>query len=173
MPKNPVCPHCGSRNVTNVEEFYRCEDCHSDFGRVPYSDDGVPMVDAVTGLRFRFGDFITGSVHLRFAQEDDDCLYEVYDANEGGIDKYADVLSLEEWTNLKKKLFENLYMYDWDRSFIPVNDGREIRGNNEWLFSIIVSEDEEYTYSGVDAYPVYWDRFMRVLEPFFKKLEQH
>lgn len=173
MPKNPVCPHCGSRNVTNVEDFYRCEDCHRDFGRVPFSDDGVPMVDAVKGLRFRFGDFITGSVHLRFAQEEECCLYEVYDANEGGIDKYADMLSLEEWTELKKKLFENLYIYDWDRYFIPVNDGREIRGNNEWIFSIIVSDDEEYTYTGVDAYPVYWDRYMKVLEPFFKKLEQH
>lgn len=173
MPKNPVCPNCGSRNVTNVEDFYRCEDCHTDFGRVPFADDGVPMVDAVKGLRFRFGDFITGSVHLRFAQEDDDCLYEVYDANEGGIDKYADVLSLEEWTDLKKKLFEKLYIYDWDRYFIPVNDGREIRGNNEWIFSIIVNDDEEYTYTGVDAYPVYWDRYMKVLEPFFKKLEQH
>ncbi len=173
MPKIPVCPHCGSRNVTNVEEFYRCEDCHTDFGRVPYSDDGVPMTEAVTGLRFRFGDYISGSVHLRFAQEDEDCLYEVYDANEGGIDKYADMLSLEEWGELKKKLFENLFIYDWDKYFIPVNDGREIRGNNEWEFSIIVNEEEEYTYSGVDAYPVYWDRYMRVLEPFFKKLEQH
>ena len=173
MPKLPVCPLCGYKKVQPADSFYHCPECLSDFGRQPHSDDGEPMVDAVTGLRFRYGDFISGSVRLRFAQEGDNCLYEVYDANEGGIDKYADLLSLEEWTALKKVLLEDLYVYDWEKLYIPVNDGRKVLGNNEWEFSVIVSDDEEYTYRGFDAYPVYWDKFLVVLEPFFRKLEQH
>lgn len=172
MPRLPVCPHCGYKKVEPIDSFYHCPECLSDFGRIPLSDAGEPMLEAVSGLRFRYGDFISGSVRLRFVQEDGNCLYEVYDANEGGIDKYADLLTMEEWTALKKVLLEDLYVYDWEKEYIPVNDGR-ILGNNEWEFSVIVSDDEEYTYRGFDAYPVYWDKFLEAMDPFFRKLEQH
>lgn len=171
MSKTPVCPHCGSRDVKENDSFYTCSSCHYDFGREPVSDDGEPMVTAVKGMRFRFGDVISGSVRLRFVQDGSICLYEVYDSNEGGVDKIAGVLSEEEWMNLKKKLFDELYVMDWEREYIPVNDGRAIRGNNEWEFAVAVNLDEEYVFRGVDAYPVYWNRFMKLMDPFFDKLK--
>ncbi len=172
MAKTPVCPACGSKMVTRVETFYRCSDCKKDFGRTPMSDDGVPMEKAVTGLRFRFGDIVTGSVRLRFIEEPDkDALYEVYDSNEGGLNKFAGVLTATEWVKFKKNLFEKAYVADWDRSYIPVNDGREISANNEWNLAVIVSDAEEIEFSGFDAYPVYWNAFLKLVDPFFENLK--
>lgn len=171
MPKLPICPHCGSKLVTPAETFFRCDECHTDFGREPMSDDGRILSESITGIRFRYGDVISGSVRLRFIQDGDTCLYEVYDSNEGGIDKVAGVMNHEEWTAFRHKLFDDLYLFDWDKQYIPVNDGREIRGNNEWEFAVAVSEDEEYIYRGVDAYPVYWNRFLKALDPFFDQLK--
>lgn len=172
MKKMPVCPHCGSRKTEENDSFYTCRDCRCDFGREALSDDGHPMTEAVRGMRFRYGDVISGSVRLRFVQDGDICLYEVYDSNEGGVDKNAGVLSAEEWKELRRKLFEDLYLMDWDREYIPVNDGREIRGNNEWEFAVAVDMDEEYVFRGIDAYPVYWNRFLKLLDPFFDELKK-
>lgn len=172
MAKLPVCPKCGSKQTSRVEQFYRCAACHSDFGREILSDEGENMAEAVKGVRFRFGDLISGSVRLRMAEDLDSCLWEVYDTNGGDLDKVADVLDAEEWKAFKKAMFEDLFIYDWDKEYIPVNDGREIRGNNAWEVDIIVNENEEYTYRGYDAYPVYWDKFMKLLDPFFNKLQK-
>ncbi|MBR4164590.1 MAG: hypothetical protein IKR11_13800 [Solobacterium sp.] len=169
--KLPVCPHCGQKDVTRVEDFYRCNSCHSDFGRTAYSDDGTPMIEAVTGLRFQYGDVISGSVRLRFVQDGEVCLYEVYEANGKGINKHADVLSAEEWMNLKKKLFEALYVNDWDRFYIPVNDGREIMSNQAWALAVIVNDNEEYEYAGVDEKPIYWKQFEKLITPFLDNLK--
>lgn len=173
MAKNPVCPHCGSKDVDKVETYLHCHACHMDFGRPAVSDDGTLMVDAVKGLRYRYGDILTGSVHLRI-QEDQDgsCLCEVYDANEGGVDKVADVMSAEDWHSLKEKLFDELYVMDWDREYYPVNDGREIMANNGWELTVSVNDDEEYTYKGIDAYPVYWKEFLKLIEPYFDALKK-
>ncbi len=171
MKKLPICPHCGSKNVKSEEEFYHCDDCLVNYGRDAYADDGTPMIDAVTGLRFRYGDVISGSVRLRFIQDGDVCLYEVYDSQEGGLNKFAGVLSADEWKKLKTTLFESLFVNDWDRMYIPVNDGREIRGNNEWAFNVIVNDNEEYGYEGVDAFPVYWKQFLKLIDPFMDNLK--
>lgn len=173
MSKKPVCPHCGSKDVSEAEGFYHCHGCHMDFGREPQSDNGTDMVDDVTGLRFRYGDAISGSVRMRIAQEEDgSCLYEVYDANEGGVDKVADVISAKDWKKIKEKLFDELYVMDWDREYYPVNDGREIRPNNAWELVVSVNDEEEYTFRGVDAYPVYWKEFMKLIEPYFDALKK-
>jgi hypothetical protein len=171
MEKLPVCPHCGSKNVTPVDDFYRCKDCLADFGRAAFADDGTSMIDSVIGLRFRYGDIISGSLRLRFIQDGEVGLYEVYDSQQGGLNKFAGVLSAEEWKELKRKLFEDLYVNDWDRFYYPVNDGREIQGNTEWAFNVVVNDFEEYAYQGVDAYPVYWKNFMKIMDSFFKKLQ--
>jgi hypothetical protein len=173
MSKKPVCPHCGSKDVSEVESFYHCHECHSDFGRPAVTDDGRLMEEAMTGLRFRYGDLLTGSVHLRMVQDEDGgCLFEVYDANEGGVDKVADVMTAEKWTEVRKQLFDDLYVMDWDREYYPVNDGREIQPNNAWELVVSVSDDEEYSYKGVDAYPVYWKKFMKLIEPYFDALKK-
>ena len=172
MARLPVCPKCGSKQTSRVENFYRCADCRSDFGRKPYTDDGEPMAESVKGLRFRFGDLISGSVRLRMAEDLGSCLWEVYDTNDGDLDKYADVLDSEEWMTFKETLFSKLFYYDWDKEYIPVNDGREVRGNNEWEVDVIVNENEEYTCRGYDAYPIYWDGFMKLLDSFFNKLQK-
>ena len=172
IKKTPVCPHCGSKDVKEADGFYHCKNCSSDFGRTALTDDGKPMVDEVTGIRFRFGDAISGSVHLRFAEDAGSCVFEVYDANLGGADKVAEVLPMKKWMELKRKLFEELYVSDWDKFYIPVNDGQTIRGNNSWEFSVIVNENEEVTYSGIDAYPVYWHGLLNLLDPYLDKLKQ-
>ena len=81
MANLPKCPHCGSKNVSRVEGFYRCADCLNDFGRTPYDDNGIPMIEACSGLRIRLGDLFNGSVRLRMGQDGDVCLYEIYDSN--------------------------------------------------------------------------------------------
>ncbi len=170
--KLPVCPHCGSKNVKEINGFYQCKTCSNDFGRVALSDDGKPMIEEVTGLRFRFGDSISGSVHLRFAQDGDSCVFEVYDANEGGKDKVAEVVPMKKWQALKEKLFNELFINDWDCEYMPVNDGQVELDNNSWEFSVIVNENEEQTYRGVDAYPVYWHGLLNLLEPYLDQLKQ-
>jgi hypothetical protein len=173
MAKKIVCPHCGSKKVKKYNEYYLCDDCKNSFGREAISDKGVPMVDAVKGLRFRYGDVVSGSARLRMVQEKDgSCLYEVYDANEGGIDKVADVLSAEDWKELKEKLYTELYLSDWDRVYIPNNDGKKVLDNNEWELGIDISWDEVYEYYGYDEYPVYWKELMKLIEPFFDKLSK-
>jgi DNA-directed RNA polymerase subunit RPC12/RpoP len=170
--KVPVCPHCGSKNVKTENGFYRCRDCSNDFGRTAMSDEGIPMIDAVTGLRFRYGDAISGSVHLRFAEDEGSCVFEVYDANEGGSNKHAEVIPMKTWMALKRKLFEELYVADWNREYMPVNDGQSVQDNNTWDFSVIVNENEEILYRGVDAYPVYWKELLALLDPYLEKLKQ-
>ncbi len=171
MRKTIVCPHCGSKKIEKSDAFSRCQTCQRDFGRVAYTDDGEKMVEAVKGIRFRYGDVITGSVRLRFIEDPSkQALYEVYDSNDG-LNKFAGLISEEEWNTFRKNLFEKIYVNDWDREYIPKNDGREIRGNNEWELSVIVNDAEEYTYHGVDAYPVYWDDLMDLFEPFFNQLK--
>jgi hypothetical protein len=172
VKKLPVCPLCGSKNVKAVDGFYHCKDCSSDFGRTAYTDDGEAMVDKVTGLRFRYGDETSGSVHLRFAEDEGSCVFEVYDAHLGGADKVAEVVPMDKWMAIKKKLFEELFVADWDRVYMPVNDGQSLPGNNSWEFSVIVNENEEMTYRGVDAHPVYWREFLNVLGPYLDKLKQ-
>jgi hypothetical protein len=170
--KLPVCPHCGSKNVVAKNSFYLCKDGSHDFGRPALTDDGQPMIDRVTGIRFRFGDAISGSVHLRFAEDEGSCVFEVYDANEGGRDKVAEVVPMKKWQEIKRKLFEELYVNDWDREYMPVNDGQSVLGNNSWDLEVIVSENEEVKYYGVDAYPVYWHGLLNLLDPYLDKLKQ-
>ncbi len=173
MSKKIICPHCGSKKVQELEEYYLCDDCKNSFGREALSDKGIPMVEAVKGLRFRYGDIVSGSARLRMIQEKDgSCVYEVYDANEGGIDKVADVLSSEEWMKLKESLFQDLYLADWKRLYIPNNDGKMLLENNEWELGIDISWDEVYEYYGYDAYPPYWKDLMKLIEPFFNKLSK-
>lgn len=173
MTKKIICPHCGSKDVEKHAEYYSCNTCKNSFGREALSDKGVPMVDAVTGLRFRYGDVVSGSARLRMLQEKDgSCVYEVYDANEGGVDKVADVLSKEDWIALKKALFEDLYLADWQQIYIPNNDGKILLDNNEWELGIDVNADEQYQYVGYDAYPVHWKALMKLIEPFFDKLNR-
>lgn len=173
MSKKLICPHCGGKKIKQSKEFCTCEICNSTFGRVAISDDGTPMVDAVKGLRFRYGDVVSGSVRLRIVQEEDgSCLFEVYDANEGGVDKVADVMSSEEWMAIKKKLFEDMYLADWDKVYIPNNDGQKLLDNNEWQLGVDVDEDEVNNYYGFDEYPVYWKDLMKLIEPFFNKLNR-
>ena len=173
MKKLPVCPHCGSRNVEKKEEFYICRDCQSAFGRKPLADDGTDLVDAVTGMRFRFGDIVSDSIRLRFVQDGEVALYEVYDAKDGGLNKYAGVLGEAEWKELKRKMLEDLFVYDWDRYYIPVNDGRDLRDLDEWSFNLMVNDNEDYEFSGVDEYPVYWKQFKKLIDPFFKKIGEN
>lgn len=170
--KLPVCPHCGSHHVKKIEDFYRCDDCRRDFGRSETADDGTPLTDAVKGLRFRYGDIVSGSVRLRIVEADGKVKYEVYDANEGGVDKVEDELSSEEWMKIKDKLINHLFVSDWDREYIAVNDGQSVPDNNEWELDLDINEDEVLTYRGYDAVPAYWTQLMRIVNPFFKKLEK-
>lgn len=169
--KLPNCPHCGSKNVKQTKVHYLCKDCKNEFGRPALSDDGISMVDAVKALRFRYGDNVSGSVWLLMGEDETgECLYEVYDAENGGADKYADVLSAKDWKAFKRKLFESLYVTDWDKEYIPVNDGKEIYDGNMWRLSVIVSDEEEVEYRGYGAYPIYWNAFLKLVDPFFNKL---
>lgn len=167
-----ICPHCGSRNTAVSEQHMTCLDCQMDFGRVENSDSGKPMVEAVHGLRFRYGDVVSGSVRLRMAEDGDVCVFEVYDANEGGVDKVADVISMDEWKAFKETLYNQLYLADWDRVYIPVNDGQRISENNDWELGIDVDEDEEIVYCGYDEFPVYWKGFLKLIDPFFARLNR-
>ncbi len=170
--KLPVCPHCGSKRVVEVQNFYRCEDCNQDFGRAVSADDGTLLKDAVKGLRFRYGDIVNGSVRLRIVQDETECLYEVYDANGGGVDKVADVLSLADWQDMKEKLFDKMFVADWQKVYIPRNDGTKLLDNNEWELDLDVNDDETISICGYDDEPVYWNALMRIIRPFFKKLEK-
>ncbi|MBR2810414.1 MAG: hypothetical protein IKD69_03455 [Solobacterium sp.] len=173
MAKLPTCPCCGSKNVSRIESFYTCTNCKKSFGRDPKANDGSRLAEVVNGLRFKFGDIDTGSSRLRFVQDGEVCLYEVIDTNGGKLAKIAGVLSAEDWKNLRESLFADYFVSDWEREYIPANDGREIRGNNAWAFDVIVSDEEEYSYGGVDAFPVYFDRFRtNVIEPYFMELAE-
>lgn len=168
----PVCPHCGSKRVKKMDEFYRCDDCKKDFGRTAISDDGEPLAEEVTGLRFRYGDEESGHTHLRIVQDEKECLFEVYRAMNGDVHKIADVMTLDEWSKLKKKLFQNVFLTDWDNTYIPVNDGQQIPEHVEWELGLEVNDTEERIYHGEGAYPVYWDKFLGYLMPYFKKPEK-
>lgn len=169
---NIVCPHCGSKNIEKLENYEKCLDCGISFGREETSDDGEPLTKAVHGLRFRYGDVVSGSVRLRMAEDSGVCVFEVYDANNGGVDKVADVISMEEWEKMKDTLFHKLYIADWDKTYIPVNDGKTVSDNNDWELGFDVGEDEEIVYRGYDAFPPYWKGFMKVLDPFFARLNR-
>lgn len=172
MSGTMICPHCGSKHVEKVSDFFVCQDCHRDFGRDFFTDEGIPVKESITDIRFRYGDVISGSVRAHFLQDENQCVYEVYDSYGGGVDKVADVMSRKEWEEFKRKLVEDLYVFDWDKVYYPANDGREIRGNNEWELNIGVGKEEEYTFKGVDAYPAYWNRFTKILEPYINKLKK-
>ena len=94
---NTVCPHCGSKNTEALENYEKCLDCGMSFGREEVADNGESLIKAVHGLRFRYGDVVSGSVRLRMAEDSGVCVFEVYDANNGGVDKVADVISMDEW----------------------------------------------------------------------------
>ena len=171
MSKKMVCPVCGSKDVTQNDSFCHCNKCRKDFGRSPAADNGKPLIEEITGLRFRDGDCITGSLRARFAQEENCCLYEVYSTYTGEIHKVAAVLSMDEWMEFKRALLEDLYVYDWDKEYIPVNDGRPVDQFKSWELSLIVSPDEEYTSGGVGAYPVYFEGFEKLMKPYLDILE--
>lgn len=172
MADHTVCPHCGSTNTEAVENHYKCLDCALDFGREEMSDAGTPLVEAMKGLRFRYGDIVGGSVRLRMVEDEDVCVFEVYDANEGGVDKVADIISLNTWNRFKSTLYHDLYLADWDREYIPVNDGQTVSENNEWELGILMEDDEEVVYRGYDAFPAYWKGFMDLLDPYFARLKK-
>lgn len=174
VKKLPNCPHCGSKNVKTIKDHYLCKECKNEFGRLALSDDGEPMVDAVKALRFRYGDYLSGSVWLIMGEDETkECLYEVYDAENGGADKYVDCLSEKEWKEFKEKLFESLLVMDWDKEYLPKNDGKEIPDNNAWRLSIFVNDEEVVEYHGHGAYPIYWNAFMKLVDPFFNKLAKN
>ena len=172
MANQIVCPHCGSKNTEKVDNHCRCCDCMQDFGREEYSDQGNPLAEAVRGLRFRYGDIVSGSVRLRMVEDGNVCVFEVYDANEGGVDKVADVISKDEWKAFKDTLYHKLYLADWDRVYIPVNDGQRVSENNDWELGILLEDDEETVYCGYDEFPAYWKEFLKLIDPFFARLNR-
>ncbi|MBR3358704.1 MAG: TFIIB-type zinc finger domain-containing protein [Solobacterium sp.] len=171
MAKLPACPICGSKDVSRIEGFYHCNACRSDFGRKPVADNGKPLIDEIIGLRYRDGDLIQGSLRARFAAEEGCCLYEVYSTYTGEIKKVAHVLSLEEWKEVKRVLLEELYVYDWDKYYIPPNDGREVDQFKGWELSLEVSPDEVYTSGGFGEYPVYFKGFLKLMDPLLSVLK--
>jgi len=175
MMKNPICPHCGNKDTAEQEGHYHCSGCGADFGAPALDEDGRPLADAIQGLRFRYGDVMSGSVRLRFIEDADHdaCLYEVYDSSEGGLNKHAGTITLEEWNLLKHKMYDHLFLQDWDHRYLHANDGSAADENNEWELVMQLPGTEEYTFEGVDAYPVYWGQLMKLFEPYFHELEQH
>ena len=172
MAKVKMCPHCGSNNITVAGNYYQCKDCTKDFGRPAISDEGKLLKECISDIRFRYGDVISGSVRAHFLQDGEQCVYEIYDSYGGGVDKVADVMSMKEWESFKEALVDKLFVFDWSRVYYPANDGRELRGNNEWELDILISDDEEYIFKGVDAYPAYWNAFLKLLDPYFDKLRK-
>jgi DNA-directed RNA polymerase subunit RPC12/RpoP len=168
--KLPVCPYCGSKKVKQIDDFYECTKCRRDFGRDATSDAGLPLTEAVDEIRFRFGDTISGNVRIRILEMDGSVRYEVYDSNGGGVDKKSGSIDEKDWKALKETLFNELYIQDWDAMYLPRNDGKAVRENNSWELIYAVGEDEQHEIHGTDAYPVYWDRLMGLMDPYFHQL---
>lgn len=169
--KLPDCPYCGSKKIRRIDAFYHCDSCQRDFGRDLTSDDGRPLIESVKELRFRYGDTISGSVRVRIQEEDDGTVhYEVYDSNGGGVDKVKGTIDKNEWKEIKEKLFNDYFVQDWDAEYVQRNDGKTAYENNSWEIIFAIDEDEEHKIEGVDAYPPYWNKVMKLMDPFFKKL---
>lgn len=169
--KLPVCPHCGSKEVIEEDGFYRCQKCTNDFGRKAVSDDGQPMVDVVKGLRFSYGSLLSSTEYLRIAEDGKSVVFEAYRAMNGKIKKNADVLEYEDWQKMKKFLFEQLFVNDWDREYLPVYDGEFVPDGMRWELSLIVDDDEELTIKGSDAYPVYWKSFEKIITKLLQRID--
>ena len=68
-------------------------------------------------------------------------------------------------------MINELYFNDWEKEYLPVNDGQGIRDDKPWEISLIVSEDESISYRGVGEHPVYWNALVKLVDPFFAKLD--
>ena len=56
--------------------------------------------------------------------------------------------------------------------YIPVNDGQRVSENNDWELGILLEDDEETVYCGYDEFPAYWKEFLKLIDPFFARLNR-
>ncbi len=176
MSAQVVCPHCGSKETEERKgSFYYCKECTNEFGRDRNTDDGVPLVEAIQGLRFSYGNMVTGSIRIRFAwdEEGQTCVYEVYQVKDGKINKIADTIEQKEFDRIRNSLVNTMFVQDWDKVYYPINDGSSFNPDAEWRLDIIVKDEDERTYRGIDAYPPYFSKLNTYLKKYFAKLEEN
>ena len=76
------------------------------------------------------------------------------------------------WKAFKETLYHKLYLADWDKEYIPVNDGQRVSENNDWELGVLLDDDEEMIYRGYDEFPAYWKGFLNLIDPFFSRLNR-
>ncbi len=168
MSEEKMCPHCGSRETEVREGHYYCRNCGREFGRDKETNNGEPLKEKLTGLRFGIGNEKDGVLRIRIAKEaqTDEVVYEVYQAKNGFINKKADIMDTAVWNRLVNTLVDECFVCDWDRQYYPVNDGATLYQGVGWRLDLIVEGEDEITYQGIDAYPVYLARVRRLLAPY-------
>lgn len=172
--KNPKCPYCGGLNTISHHNSWYCRDCSAEFGRDALNDDGIPMKDAMSGLRFSYGSVVSGSMSIRFVWDEDgqSCLYEVYQAKDGVIRKQADLIDAQKWNQIKDTLIDKLYVCDWQNTYYPPTDGSPYNPDHEWRLDLLEKDGQEKIFRGYDSFPPYFNDLQKIFRPYIRKLDE-
>ena len=168
------CPKCGSillvrysplNREANNGAKYRCKSCSSNVGTPPVCrETGEDYRDVAVSLEFSVGGFSQGGRKILIKK------------NNAGIELSAwsrlspdpDIrrpMENAEWKKLLDRLYGELYLHEWEKSFVEpkVMDGAQ------WKLELAFTGDRVESYYGSNRYPPYWKKLTELFDPYWQE----
>lgn len=161
--------YIGGCCITGFDEKCYCNACKKKFGVVVQIINGEEiefLADAVTEITFSRMEYLrpfqptqvtitktAKGAHVKASGAADDLPFE----NEYDISK-------KKWDALVDALYYELYLNDWEHSFVDYN----VLDGEEWRLTIKRPNRRKRTYSGMNGYPPYWEELVKLMKPYLK-----
>lgn len=166
-----ICPHCGKENTSAFSDTvyhthgYFCEDCHKDFA----VDDGKTLLDHEKNLTDFFYQHTDkeGVTYGIYIQKVGDRVTMAPSLVQNKMMTPYEKLDITPmWEELKRVLFEKMFILDWDRELTGF-----LTGTNDESYKIemkyALSLYPDATYQGTNKFPPYFKALQQLFSGFF------
>ena len=148
-----------------------CNACGKDFGAVPYlvdkdNEEVVDMRESVTSIRFSVNGYFGGHTSVILRQNENGALVSVQRIPDHMASNFtsAKQITLARWSRIIRVLYNQMYLNDWKKRYI--NTG--VLDGTQWSLEIGLRGKRKRSYSGSNAYPVYWNELITLFRSFAK-----
>ncbi len=146
---------------------YYCNNCGFKFGSEPLyynkeESDYVDYRDTVEFFFFSIGGFDHGYDKIVFRKKSSSVTLLIMLSLISGKEKVTKELTFDDWSKFLNTLYLDLLIHEWKSEYYNFN----IFDGTQWEVSIALENGSTVKYRGSNDFPVYWNDFIKLINPF-------